>query len=53
MFGDIKIEQVICPVKLAYDLVLMTKEETVLQGTTDRLIETEKCCGMEINVDKK
>jgi hypothetical protein len=30
-------------VKYADDLVLLAKEETVLQGMIDRLIEIEKC----------
>jgi len=37
-------------VKYADDLVLMAKEETVLQGMTDRLIKIERCYGMEMNV---
>ena len=39
-------------VKYADDLVLMAKEETVLQGMIDKLIETYKYYGMEINVEK-
>jgi len=36
-FWDLKIgEQVICTVKYAGDIVLLTKEEMVLQGMTDR-----------------
>jgi hypothetical protein len=31
----------------------MAKEETVLQGMIDKLIEIEGCYGMEMNVDKK
>jgi hypothetical protein len=38
-------------VKQADKLVLLTKEETVLQGMTDRVIESGMCCGMEINVE--
>jgi hypothetical protein len=35
-FGDLKIGgQVICPVKYADDLVLLAKEEMVLQGMID------------------
>jgi hypothetical protein len=37
----------------AYDLVLMAKEETALQGMIDKLIEIGRCYGMEINVKKK
>jgi hypothetical protein len=51
-FGDFKIGQVIFTLKYADDLVLLVKEETVLQGMTDRLIEIGRCYGMEINVEK-
>jgi len=34
------------------DLVLLTKEEVVLQGMIERIIETGRCCGMEMNVEK-
>jgi hypothetical protein len=39
-------------VKYAYDLVLMTREEKVLQDMIDRLIETGRRYGMEMNVEK-
>jgi hypothetical protein len=39
-------------VKYADDLVLLTKEETVLQGMIDRLIEIGRHYGMEMNVEK-
>jgi hypothetical protein len=39
-------------VKYADDLVLMAKEETVLQGMIDKLIEIGKCYDMEIKVKK-
>jgi hypothetical protein len=32
--------------------VLLAKEETVLQGMTDRPTEIERCYGMEMNVEK-
>jgi hypothetical protein len=32
-------------------LVLFSKKETVLQDMIDRLIEIERCCGMEMNVE--
>jgi hypothetical protein len=52
-FGDFKIGgQVICTVKYADDLVLLAKEETVLQGMSDRLIQIGRCYGMEMNVEK-
>jgi hypothetical protein len=38
--------------KCTDDLVLLAKEDVVLQGVMDRLIEIGRCCGMEINVDK-
>ena len=40
-------------VKYADDLVLMAKEETVLQGMIDNLIETGRYYGMEMNVEKQ
>ena len=30
----------------------MAKEETVLQGMNNKLIEIGKCCGMEMNMEK-
>ena len=38
--------------RYADDLVLMAKEETVLQGIIDKLIEIGSCYGMEMNVEK-
>jgi hypothetical protein len=52
-FGDFKIGgQVICTVKYVDDLVLLAREEKVLQGMIDRLIEIGRRCGMEVNVEK-
>ena len=52
--GDFNIGgQIIQTVKYADDLVLMAKEETVLQGMIDKLIETGIYYGMEMNVEKK
>jgi hypothetical protein len=52
-FGDFKIGgQVIRTVKYADDLVLLVREENVLQGMVDRLIEIGRCYGMEMNVEK-
>jgi hypothetical protein len=49
--GDYKVEgKIFQTVKYAVDLVLMVKEETVLQGMIDKLIETGRYYGMEINV---
>jgi hypothetical protein len=39
-------------VKCADDLVLLAKEDSVLQGMKDGLIEIGVCYGMEINVVK-
>jgi hypothetical protein len=53
-FGDFKTGgQVIRTVKYVDDLVLLAREETVLQGMIDRLIETERRYGMEMNVEKE
>ena len=51
--GDFNIGgQIIHTVKYADDFVLMAKEETVLQGMIDKLIEIGRCYGMEMNVEK-
>ena len=51
--GDFNIGgQIIQTVKYADDLVLMAKEETVLQSMIDKLIETGRYYGMEMNVEK-
>ena len=51
--GDFNVGgQIIQTVKYADDLVLMTKEEMVLQGMIDKLIEIGSCYGMEMNVEK-
>jgi len=52
-FGDFKIGgQIIHTVKYAYDLVLLAKEEKVLQDMIDKLIEIVRCYGMRIDVEK-
>ena len=38
--------------KYADDLVLLTKEEKVLQDMIDKVIEIGRCYGMEMNVEK-
>jgi hypothetical protein len=38
-------------VRYADDLVLLVKEETILQSMTDKLIEVGRGYGMEINVE--
>jgi hypothetical protein len=51
--GDFKIGgQIIHTVKYADDLVLLAKEEKVLQDMIDKLIEIGRCYGMEMNVEK-
>ena len=43
-FGDFRTGgHVVCNMKHAQDLVLLAKEETVLQDTVDRLIEIGAC----------
>ena len=44
--------QIIHTVKYADDLVLLAKEENVLQDMIDKLIEIGRCYGMEMNVGK-
>ena len=52
-FGDFNIGgNIIQTVKYADDLVLMAKEEKVLQSMIDKLIEIGRCYGMEMNVKK-
>jgi hypothetical protein len=51
-FGGFKIGQVIRTVKYADDRVLLAREENVLQGMIDRLIEIGRRYGMEMNVRK-
>ena len=51
--GDFNIGvQIIQTVIYADDLVLMAKEETVLQRMIDKLIETGRYYGMEMNVEE-
>jgi hypothetical protein len=38
---------------LMFVLVLLAKEEKVLQDMIDELIETGRCYGMEMNVEKQ
>jgi hypothetical protein len=52
-FGDFKIgRQIIHTVKYADELVLLAKEEKVLQDMIDKLIKIGRCFGMEMNVEK-
>ena len=51
--GDFKIGgQIIQTVNYADKLLRMAKEEKVLQGMIDKLIEIGSCYGMEMNVEK-
>ena len=53
-FGDFKIGgQISHTVKYADELVLLAKEEKVLQELIDKLIEIGGCYGMEMNVEKQ
>ena len=47
-----KIGQVICTEKYANDLVLLAKEETVLEGTIVRINEIGRCNAMEMKKKK-
>jgi hypothetical protein len=52
-FGDFKIGgQVIHTVKYADELVLLAREEMLLWGIIDKLIEIGRGYGMEMNVEK-
>ena len=52
-FGVFKIGgQIIHTVKYADEIVLLAKEENVLQKMIDKLIKIGGCYGMEMNVDK-
>jgi len=51
--GEFKIGgHVIHTVRYAGDLVQLIKNEMMLLGVTDRLLEMGRCCGMEMNVEK-
>ena len=51
--GDFKIGgQIIHTAEYADDLVLLAKEEKVLQDVIDKLIEIGRCYEMEINVER-
>ena len=53
-FADFNIgEQIHCNLKYVDDLVLLAKEEMVLQGTIEKLIDFRRCYGMEMNVGMK
>ena len=52
-FEDFQIGgQIIHTVKYVDDLVLLAKEENVVQDRIDKLIEIGGCHGMEMNVEK-
>jgi hypothetical protein len=53
VLGDFKIGgQIIHTVKYVNELVLLAKEEKMLQDMIDKLIEIGRCYGMEMNVGK-
>jgi hypothetical protein len=39
-------------VKYADHLALLVKEEAVLQGMIETLIDMRRCCGIEMNMEK-
>jgi len=43
--------QLIRTVRYTDELVILAKEEAVLQGMFDRLNKVGRCCGMEMNVE--
>jgi len=43
--------QVVGTVQYTSDLVVLVREETVLQGMIESLIRSGQCCEMEINVE--
>jgi hypothetical protein len=52
-YGDFKTgEQVFRTMKYVDELVLLAKEEAVLQGMNERLTEIGSCYRMEMNVEK-
>jgi len=52
-FGDFKLgRQVICNMKCVDDFMLLDKNETMLQGTTERLIRVGRCYEIEMNVER-
>ena len=52
MVWDFKVGLVTHTVKSTEDLVLLGKEEMVLQGMIDGLFAIGKCHGMEMNVEE-
>jgi hypothetical protein len=50
--GNLKIGLLICTVKCADDLVLLAKEEMLFHGMIQKLTETGRCYGMEMDVEK-
>jgi hypothetical protein len=50
--GDFKVGGQISTVRYADDLVLLAKEETIIQSMIDKLIEAGRGYGLEINVEK-
>ena len=52
-FGDLKIGGQVIRTEIRNDLVLLAKEETLLQDMSERLIQTGKRFGKEMNVGEK
>jgi hypothetical protein len=52
-YGEFKIGgHAIHTVRYADDLMQLVKNEMMLLGVIDRLLEMGRCCGMEMNVEK-
>jgi len=52
-FGDFKIGgKILHTVKYANELLLLAKEEKVLQDLIDKIIEIGRCHGVEMNTEK-
>jgi hypothetical protein len=52
-FGDFRVGgQIIHTLKYTDNLVLLAKEEKVLQDMIDKLIEIGRCNGMDMNIEK-
>jgi len=53
-YEDFKVGgQVICNMKYADDSMLLAKDEMMLQGTTETVIQIGRCYEMDMNVKKK
>jgi hypothetical protein len=51
--GKFKIERKVIHTEICRYLVMLSNEETVLQGMTERPTENGRFCGIEMNVGRK